>query len=108
MKRIVRLLPALLLVAGAAHAMSKGEALDLAGQLGLVIGSETACGLSYDQAAIAAFITANVPPDQLDFAGYLQIEIDMETDDFQDMTTSAKTAHCAAVTRSARHLGFID
>ena len=81
--------------------------MSLASNLGTLIGSESFCGLTFDQSAISAWITSNVPADRMDFPESLQMTILGEAGFQADMTASAKTAHCTAVSQSARHLGFI-
>ena len=81
--------------------------MGLASNLGTLIGSELFCGLTFDQSAIAAWIAANVPADRMDFTGTLRLMMMGEAGNQAGMTASAKTAHCTAVSQSARHLGFI-
>jgi len=94
----------------AAPAFAQGGSLasgELALNLSSVLGAEEFCGLSYDQAAIQAFIEERVPADDMGFASSLALMTSGA--DFQQsmMSGSAKTAHCAAITRTARHYGFI-
>lgn len=98
---------ALLAATGGASAMDV-EITQLAFDLGALLASEEPCGLSYDQAAIAAFIDANVPPDAMSFSGDLTSATGLAEWQIEDQTESARTAHCASVTRTARYFGFID
>lgn len=91
-----------------AAASAQMEAMKLASDLGSLIGSETFCGLSYNQAAIAAYIDAKAPKGDLGFAQNMSIMATGAEFMTQSMSPSAKTAHCAAITNSARHFGFIN
>lgn len=97
----------LAILATPALAMDDLELFTVSGALGGIIASETACGLTYDQDAIAAWITANVPPDRVDFAGMLQTQIMGQEYNLQGMSKSAMTAHCASIAQTAKHYGFI-
>ena len=105
--RALPLLP-LALAASPALALDDLQALTLANSLGTLIASEAACGLTYDQTAISRFITERVPPERMDFASQLQLQTMGIEFQLQGMSPSALTAHCAAVTQSARREGFID
>lgn len=83
------------------------KTMDLSGKLGSIIGSEQACGFSYDQAAIAAWVTKNVDADDMQFAPMLQMIILGTQSDMATKSGSALTAQCAAVGQAARHYGFI-
>ncbi len=76
-------------------------------ELGTVIGSEQACGLTLDQAGIEAWIAANVAEDDMSFASTLNMMVQGTAFQIEEMTQSAKTAHCAAVKRSAGKMGLI-
>lgn len=92
----------------ATPAVAQIDTLRLASDLGTVIGSEALCGLSYDQAAIAAYIDANAPADDMGFAGTMTMMAQAAEMNNANLSPSARTAHCAAVAKSARHYGFID
>jgi hypothetical protein len=66
--------------------------------------------MALKQDAIAAYVIANVPPDDLGFAGILNTMIQGTegSNANSNMTPSAKTAFCTSVTQSAKHWGFID
>lgn len=78
-----------------------------ASDLGNIIGSETLCGLTLDQAGIEAWISANVAKDDMSFASHLSATVGLSEYKHKDMTASAKTAHCAAVKQSATAAGLI-
>lgn len=82
--------------------------MTLATDLGNVIASEAACGLSYDQAAISAFIESKVPADDMNFPSLLQTMIMGQEYTLQEMSTSGKTAHCTQIARVAKSYGFIQ
>lgn len=85
-----------------------GATMQLANELGTVIASEEACGLTFDQAAIAAFIDERVPDDDMGFPSMLQTMIAGTEFQLRDMSESAKTAHCTQIRRVARRHGFVD
>ncbi|GHA13266.1 hypothetical protein GCM10007989_04810 [Devosia pacifica] len=82
--------------------------MNTAVELGTVLGSEEACGLSYDQEAITAFIEAEVAADDMSFASTLQTMVMGQEMQINELSASAKTAHCAQITRVARSYGFIE
>lgn len=85
----------------------KMDAMEAAASLGSILGAEEFCGLSYDQAAIGAWVEANVPPEAMDFPSLLSTMTEGGKYQQEGMSAAAKTAHCAGVTRSAKHFGFI-
>ncbi len=76
--------------------------------LGSVLASETFCGLSYDQDAIATWIDANTDPADMGFAASLETMTMGAAYNLKDMSPSGKTAHCRSITRTAQHYGFIQ
>ena len=101
MKRISLMVSAAALLL---EATSPAHATDdnLAFQLGTIFGSESFCGLSFNQAAIQAFIEKNVREDDLQFAG----ELSTMTDGNEKMSASERTARRVQVRRSACAYGF--
>ncbi|MEW6121648.1 MAG: signal recognition particle [Pseudomonadota bacterium] len=81
--------------------------MEVAMQLGSVLASEGPCNLTYDQAAIEAFIEKKVKATDLDFAGTLALMTAGQEVQIKDMSKSALTAHCAQVRRSAKAYKFI-
>jgi hypothetical protein len=79
----------------------------MAMQLGAIIGSEEYCGLSYDQDAISNWIAENADPSDMGFTDYLDMGASAEKMEQQGRNASAKTAHCASITRTAKHYGFV-
>ena len=82
--------------------------MELANSLGNVLASEEVCDLSYDQAAIAAFIEARVPADDLTFPSNLSLMTSGAAYQLKNMSVSAKTAHCTQAARIAKSYGFTD
>jgi hypothetical protein len=80
----------------------------VAESLGTIIASEGACGLAYDQAAIADYIDAHVPPDAMEFPSYLDLMVRAGELTLEDQSPGARAAHCHAVERTARHYLFIE
>lgn len=101
-------LVATLATATTAQAQTDHDIMMLADSLGTMIAAEDPCGLAYDQTAIGNFIDENIPGESMDFASQLQATISIESYSMDDMSASAKTAHCRAVENSARHHGFIE
>jgi hypothetical protein len=95
---------ALLATVATAHAASKIEAVDL----GHIIGSEEACGLTFDQAAVSRLVEQNVDPDDADWLSMFDTAVEVETKvNLPHMTRSQLTAHCAQVRQFAKHFGLI-
>ncbi len=91
----------------AATTASAKDTTTLALNLGSVLAAEEGCGLEYDQAAIAAFIQKSVPADDRGFPSTLNMMTDGSKVQFDRMTTSSKTAHCAQIKRLAKTYGFV-
>lgn len=84
------------------------ESMRLASDLGDVLGSEEACGLSFDPAAIEAFIDEHVRADDMSFTGSLNSHSRGAARDVEQMTESGRTAHCRQIRRVAITFGFIE
>lgn len=82
------------------------DTMEIATHLGSVLASENACGLAYDQAAIAAFIEKKVPADDLGFPSMLTTMTSGAQYEIEGMSPSQKTAHCAQIKRIAKSYGF--
>lgn len=96
-----------LVAAPAAASAQNLEGMRIADSLGTVIASEEICGLTYDQAAIAGWIEANAPADDLQFPSFLNTSVQGKGFMLKSMSGSAKTAHCAAVSKTAKSYGFL-
>lgn len=83
------------------------KSMQLAHELGSVLASEEPCALSYDQAAIAAFIEKRVRADDMAFSGQLGVQTSGVGYQIKGMSVSAKTAHCTQIRRVARNYGFV-
>lgn len=104
----MRILGALAIAASFTICASAQDSYEVASQLGSVLGSEEACNLQFDQAAIAQFIEDHVAADDMDFATSLQGRMSLEEYLLENMKASAMTAHCAQITRVAKSYNFIE
>jgi hypothetical protein len=95
------------LLASASAAAQDLKSMTLANELGSVLASERLCDLTYDQAAIAAFIEKRVRADDLSFATTLRAMTSGSEFQMSSMSPSAKTAHCTQTRRVAKAHGFI-
>lgn len=75
--------------------------------LGTVIGSEQACGLSYDLAAIEAFIDSNAPASDMQFMSTMNTSVSATHYDMRRFSEAQKAAHCAQIRRVAKSYGFV-
>jgi hypothetical protein len=106
-RRIAFAAVTVLALAASGDAARGQGSMRLAIDLGDVLGSETICGLTYDQAGIAAFIEKSVPANDMSFTSNLRMMTDAAQSENAELSGSAKTAHCAQITRVARSYGFI-
>lgn len=83
------------------------DSMNVAVELGTVLASEEACGLSFNQEAIAAFIEANVAADDMSFASTLGMMTGGKKYEIDEMSASSKTAHCTQIKRVAATYKFI-
>jgi hypothetical protein len=90
------------------QAASASDSMNLATELGDVLASEEFCGLHYDQGAIGKFIDSHVSPDDMAFTPMLTMITTGQGLENEQMSKSAKTAHCVQITRVARSYGFIQ
>ena len=84
------------------------QSMQVATALGSIIASEQYCGLAYDQGAIAAYIESKVPADDMSFPSTLQMMVAGAEFRFDEMSASAKTAHCTQISRVAKSYNFIQ
>ncbi len=84
-----------------------GDGVEKLFGLGDLLAAEGFCGLAYDQAAIRDFIDKNVPPDDLNFAGELDIHARLAKSHLTEMSPAMKIAYCLQTERVARHFGFV-
>ncbi len=94
-------------LAGPALAWSDLERMNVAMALGDLLASEEACGLTYDQDAIAAYIDKHVPAEDMEFSSNLTMMTMGQKAQLADMSVSQRTAHCRQVGRVAKANGFI-
>jgi len=83
------------------------KSMNTAMELGGMLASEEPCGLAYDHAAIERYIEQHVPADDMGFASTLSLMTAGQAVQIEDMSPSAKAAHCAQIRRVARANGFI-
>lgn len=83
------------------------DSMQLAQNLGSVLASEEFCGLQYDQDAIRQFIESHVRADDMGFNSTLELMTGGVRYELEQMSASAKTAHCAQTARVARSYKFI-
>ncbi|MFB2530686.1 hypothetical protein ACEYYA_00795 [Paracoccus sp. p3-h83] len=107
MTRALILLTLIAAPAWADDPMAGLKAMQAASGIGTLMASEKYCGLTYDQAAITAYVTAQTPAGDLNFAQ--QIDVGRMGEEFaqKDRPDSGKTAHCAAIAKAAADHGFI-
>lgn len=84
------------------------ESMEKAQDLGSLLGSEAFCGLTFNQDAVVEWIDANTDPADMGFASALQMMTDGSKFNLEGMSATAKSAHCRAVERTAKHYGFIQ
>ncbi len=101
-------LVAILAILAAGPALAQRDSTTVAIELGTMLGSEAYCGLSYRPEAVEDFIGQHVSPSDMGFASTLEMMTSGTEYDLDGKSPSAKAAHCSAVTRSARHYGFIE
>jgi hypothetical protein len=75
--------------------------------LGSVIGSEQACGLTYDRGTIEHFITEHVKASDMSFPSTLNMVTMATKGQIESMSESSLTAHCTQIRRIAKEYGFI-
>lgn len=93
-------------LAKCAMAMTDGEAYSAAEAIGTIIASEGPCHISLDQDAIRAWVNTTVPADRLDYPSMMSGAVALAGYRLKDMGQSEMTAHCTAITNSAKALGL--
>jgi hypothetical protein len=101
------ILPFLLAVMVALPAAAGEINYEVVNGLASVLGSEQACGLKYDQAAIERYVTSNVGADDMSFPAVLKSMTDGIKAQIAGMSESELTAQCTQVRRTAKHYGFV-
>lgn len=84
------------------------RSMQIANDLGSILGAERACRLVYDQAAIERWIDQNVDASDMSFPSTLSLMTQGAEFQLRSMQGSALAAHCRSVERTARHFGFIQ
>lgn len=94
-------------LAGSASAQTI-DSMQLANHLGSVLASEEKCGLTFNQAAIEAYVTSKVKADDMSFPSTLEMMTTGQKALLDEMSPSSLTAHCAQVRRVAKSNGFTE
>lgn len=108
MKRLFSAALVCLVLAPSQLAAQGFESMKTARELGQMLASEEVCGLTFSQPAIETFIDKKVKPDDMAFTGHLTLMTTGSKVQIEDMSQSARTAHCAQVRRAAKAHGFIE
>ena len=96
-----------ILLSAAGASAYDADSAHTAKYLGTIVGSEKLCGLTFDPAALAAFVAQHIAADDIEFASNLQSEtLELRVLD-RDITSGEKIARCAQVKRNAEHFGFL-
>jgi hypothetical protein len=80
----------------------------LAYNLGDLLGSEEACGLHFDQAAIERFVEEKAPADDMGFMSHMTDAAAVKRDEISGYTQSERTAYCAQARQVAKSYRFTD
>jgi hypothetical protein len=83
------------------------QSMKLSNELGTVLGSEEACGLTFDRTAIERFIETRVKANDMGFANLLNSMTRGTRIQIKEMSEAHKAAHCAQTRRVARTNGFV-
>jgi hypothetical protein len=94
--------------ASAAAAKDTYDPYKVGEELGSVIGAESACGLTYDQGAIARFVAERVPATDMGFAHILSVNVTYVKRQFDQKSQSELTAYCTQTKRVAKQYGLIQ
>lgn len=84
------------------------SSMQVANQLGTILGSEEYCELKLKPEGVEAFIEKQVKPDDTQFASTLNMMTEGTKFQLQGKSDAAKIAHCTQVKRSAKANGLID
>lgn len=93
-----------LITSGVAYA---AQTDDVADQLGTILASEKACGLTFDWDAIQAYVVKHVDANDMEFAISLNTSTDGTAAILERSSASYLAAHCAQIRRVAKQNGFI-
>src|SRR5687767_12187813 len=84
------------------------DSLGTAINLGNLLASDSVCNLSFSEEAVSDFIVKNVPADDMEFAGYLQLYTDTGRRKLERMDELSRAAHCTQARRVAEHYGLLN
>jgi hypothetical protein len=96
-----------MLALGGFNGAQADDSITVALNLGSVIGSEQACGLTYDRDPIERFITEHVKASDMSFPSTLNMMTMGTKVAIKEMSESSLTAHCTQIRRVAKEYGFI-
>jgi hypothetical protein len=108
--KLITLTALALAIATSARAVTEYELkrIEVARELGNLLASEKACGLTYNHDAIESFIRERIPPTDLDFPGMLQDETRFVLlIELRDMSESSLIAHCYQIRQLAKQYNLI-
>ena len=97
------------LVAGlliAAPVMANIDTMTFAANVGGMLGSDEACGISFDQAKVEAYILANTDATDLTAANMIATMIEGNRFRLKSVKPTDLAIHCALAKRSADALGL--
>ena len=97
-----------LLFSSQAMAWSDVDRIREAQALGNLLASEDFCNITYNQTAIETYIDSAVPDNDMQFPSMLTLMTDSAKFNFEDMSPSQKTAHCAQIKRVAKAHDFLQ
>jgi hypothetical protein len=75
--------------------------------LGRLLGSETACGMTFDLARVKAMIAENMKPGDLEFSSIMSAYTSMASDDLEQMGETERAAVCESARINAETLGLL-
>lgn len=87
------------------EAMMRSQAL--LAQIASILGSEEACGLPLDPAAMERWVAENVDPADPGFTATLPMIVRGNALQIEQMTPAAKAAHCASARMQADHFKLL-
>ncbi len=76
-------------------------------ELGLIVGSAAICGYALNEAAVLAYVEANIPASNMRFASDFQMHTGYHRRQAEKLGPLEIKVHCAAARRSAEYLGLL-
>jgi hypothetical protein len=87
-------------------AFAAKDSTQTAMELGSVLASEELCGLTYDQKEIENFIVDHIDENDMGFSSTLETMTMGSKFQFENLSTSQRTARCVQIRRVAKKFGF--